>query len=101
MKSYDFKSREDFTVFLEEEKYEFYSAIWESIDMAEAMMQNSAYIAEVYLEEEQVYIDMISDRSEWVGSLTLALNYCAEIEEYEDCIRIKKLISRIEDKTNS
>ena len=101
MKSYEFSSKEDFSTFLEEQNGEFYEIIWRSIDNAYASGRTSAYVAEIYLDKEKTYIDMISEEHEWVGSLTLAMNYYSSIEEYEICSRIKKLIEGIQDKTKS
>lgn len=98
MKSLEFKSRKHFQEFLEEEKEQMYTTIWKSIDEAHAMGRREAYVAEIYLEEESVYIDMTSEKHEWKGSLSLALDYFSSEEKYEICAEIKALIDSI-DKT--
>jgi len=101
MKSYEFKNKEDLATFLEEKHEDFYEQVCGSIDAAFASGRTSAYVAEIYLEKEQTYIDMVSEQDEWVGSLTLAMNYYSDIEKYEICAKIKKLIEKIEEKTKS
>lgn len=96
MKSLVFRSRKDFQEFLEDEKEEMYTTIWKAIDEAHGSGRREAYVAEIYLEEEGVYIDMTSEMHEWEGSLSLALNYFASEEQYEICAKIKALIDSIE-----
>lgn len=91
-----FSNREEFEEFLESEKDKMYSIIWESINSTFKRGENSAYIVEIYLEEEGTYIDMISDEEDWIKSLNLALNYYISIEEYEKCAKLKKLIEEIQ-----
>lgn len=98
MKSFTFRIRDHFQDFLEEEKEQMYTTIWKSIDEAHAAGRKEAYVAEIYLEEEGVYIDMTSEKHEWNNSLKLALDYFASEEMYEICAQIKALMESI-DKT--
>ena len=95
MKSLEFDSRDDFYHFLESEKDEMYSIIWKGIDTAQSLGETSAYVAEIYLVKERAFIDLISSKEEWEGSLSLAMNYYAQCEEYENCAKLKRLIAKI------
>jgi excinuclease UvrABC helicase subunit UvrB len=101
MKNYEFKNKEDFSEFLEEKHEDFYKTIWKSIDEAYTAGRKSAYIAEVFLNEEKAFIDMVSEEDQWIGSLTHAMNFYSNNEEYEICTEIKKLIEKIRNRTNS
>jgi hypothetical protein len=95
MKELFFKTRDDFKAYLEDEKYEMYSLIVTAIDFAYLNSSDSAEIVTFYIEDEDLYIDLISMHSEWKESLTLALNFYESIELYEKCARIKYLIDSI------
>lgn len=97
MKSYEFQSREEFKLFLDECKEEMYTLIWESIEVAVYRGETSAYIAEVFLLDEEVYIDIVSERDEWIRTLTLALEWFEREEFYEKCGDIKRLMEEIEE----
>jgi hypothetical protein len=100
MKSYEFQTRADFYKFLDQEKAEMHTTIFESVDEAFAKGGETAYIAEIFLYEENTYIDLISSQEEWLESLELGLKYYTEIEEYLICAKIKKLIDSIKTKVN-
>jgi len=95
MKKFKFNSREEFQHFIDTEKEKMYELIWSCIEESYRKGKNSAHIAEVYLEEESVYVDIISDVDEWEGSLTLAEKYYAVVEKYENSSKIRDLVKEI------
>lgn len=95
VKELNFSNRLELQDYIEHEKAEMYEMIVQSIDQAYAMGAIEAPVVVFYIEEEDVYIDMISYRSDWQESLTLALNYYVTVEEYEKCARLKKLIEKL------
>jgi hypothetical protein len=95
MKELTFRDREELQDFIENEKDSMYEMIVSSIDVAYSLNADVANVVVFYVEEEDVYIDMISEREEWKKSLELALNYYVESEMYEKCVKIKKLIDRL------
>ena len=94
MKSYTFKNEDSFVDFMETPNREIYYTIWKSIDYAYSTKKNLAYVAEVFIEEEDKTLDLIVNQIEWENSLNLALKFFEKEEEYEMCIKIKKLIER-------
>jgi len=95
MKELNFLNREELQDYIEHEKSEMFEMIVQGIDQAYAMGSIEAPIVVFYVENEDVYIDMISYRSDWKDSLTLALNYYVTTEEYEKCSKLKKLIEKL------
>jgi len=95
MKSYQVQDKESFREFLANNREEMFTVIWNAIDEAFAKNSDCAYIAEFYLIEEKSNIEVTSEREDWAESLTFAQNYFAEIEEYEKCIKLKKLIEKV------
>lgn len=95
MKHLEFTDREEFEEYRDTKKAEMYETIWKSIDRAVATDERTAYIFEIYLKREQVYIDMVSEEMDWLHSLSLALNWYIKNEEYETCAHIQALIEKI------
>jgi|694.fasta_scaffold12674_13 hypothetical protein len=95
MRELTFRDREELQDYIENEKNSMYEMIVSSIDTAYALNAEVANVVVFYVEDEDVYIDMISERDEWKSSLGLALNYYVESEMYEKCVKIKKLIDRL------
>lgn len=95
MKYLEFDNKEKFEEYLVTNKREMYEMIWRAIDKAAAMEDNIAQIVEIFLVSEDKYIDMESERDNWIDSLELALNFFISVEEYETCSEIKALIEKI------
>jgi uncharacterized protein (DUF4213/DUF364 family) len=53
------------------------------------------FLFDVYLTEYQMPMEHVAKREEWYTSLTLALQYFEEVEDYETCIETKKLLDKI------
>ena len=95
MKEINFESREQLTEYVEAQREEMYEMIVNGIDQAYAMGADVADIVTFYIEDEDVYIDMVSERNDWKKSLTLALDYYVSVEMYEKCVKLKALIERL------
>lgn len=96
MKSLEFEDRDAFDVFREEKKAEMHETIWKAIDRAVALNESTAYIFEIYLRKEKIYIDIMSESEEWLHTLELAMKWYISTEEYEICQQIRVLMNKIE-----
>lgn len=90
-----FTNREEFQEFLEKEKRWMYTRIVEAISLAFKNGRAEANIFEAKIEETMSTIVMNSEIEDWTHSLNLAIGWYQDLEEYEECARIKKLIDKI------
>lgn len=95
-----FRTKEDFQYFLESKEIPtrewMHGRIVQSIRNAFKKGQQTADIFDARIEETMSTIRMTSEREDWTTSLDLALQWNIEVERYETCSEIKKLIEDIE-----
>lgn len=91
----EFNNRDHLDEYLVNNRGEMYDTIWKSIESAVMLGEDKANIVEIYLTQEQVCIDMVSEADDWLHSLELATTYYAEKEQYETCRDIKLLVEKI------
>lgn len=92
-----FATKEDFHRFVKNEKAWMYSRIVEAIEEAFHDSEMKACIFEAKIEEAGTIITMNSETEDWEKSLSLAMKWNEKQENYEECIRIQKLINEIKD----
>jgi len=90
-----FETKQDFEIFVESERKWMYDRILEAIKTAYSRGETEAVIFEAKIEESMTVIVMNSDLEDWINSLSLALKWYENEEEYEVCSEITKLIDNI------
>lgn len=90
-----FETKEEFQTFVENEREWMYTRIVEAIEHAFKSGQIEAHIFEARIEETMSVIAMNSELEEWETSLSLAMKWYEEQEQYEKCAKILKLIKEI------
>lgn len=96
MISKEFNEYSNVLDFLRYEKTYIYSEIIKSIEYSFLEGLESIIVAEFDLLEDNMVFKIEISKEEWDESLTLALAHFAKIEEYEECIKIKDLMDKIE-----
>ena len=90
-----FETNQDFQDFVENEREWMYNRIVESIEYSFRNGYDIAPILEAKIEDTMKVICMNSESEEWVKSLSLALKWNEEQENYEKCSSIFELIEEI------
>lgn len=92
-----FSTNDDFHDFIETQKEWMYARIVESIELAFINDYDQAPILLATIEDRNNVITINSEYDDWIRSLQLALNWYKNLECYEECGRIYKLINEIKD----
>jgi hypothetical protein len=90
-----FLTRDDLQNFIDKEKEWMYTRIVDAIEAAYKAGQLEAHIFEAKIEETMSVISMNSEIQEWENSLTLAMKWFEQTEQYEKCAKILKLITNV------
>lgn len=86
---------EDINEYLQEEKEIFFTAIIDSIEKAWQEKLDVVLVAEFFVNGDETVLSIEMSDEDWKESLHLALYHFEEIEDYEYCIRINKLMDEI------
>jgi len=90
-----FRNRIELNEFVDNEREEMYGIIVDAITAAYEDEKDVAEIITCYIEDEQVDIEMFSIREQWKHSLSLALSYYEQTEQYLKCMHIKILMDSL------
>lgn len=91
----EFETEDEYQVFLETEREWLYNIIVNSIAYSIELNLDEADIFEARINELSSAIFMSSSRKEWKRSLSLALNWFSGDEQYERCVEIQNLLSKL------
>ena len=86
---------EDISIFLRDEKEQFFTAIIDSITMGWKNKLSVVPVAEFTITESESVIDIAIDEDDWSESLHMALYHYETEEEYEKCTELQNLIDEI------
>jgi hypothetical protein len=88
---------EDIAQFLKEEKETFTVAIIDAIERGWKEKISSVVVAEFTItdDEDAQELSIAIEEDDWNESLFLALYHYEEIEDYESCARVQKIIEEI------
>ena len=94
-----FRTREDFKYFLESKEISsrewMHGRIVQAIKTAFKKGDHIADIFDARIEESMSTIRMTAESEDWITTLELAMQWNVEVERYEICSEIKKLIDDI------
>ena len=81
----------EFNEELSPKKHQVYKSLIDGV--SEAIKTNKSEIKLCEVKNSNLYITV--EKPEWKKSLDSALQYYIDTEEYEECLKIKKLIDRL------
>jgi hypothetical protein len=86
---------EEISIFLRDEKEQFFTAIIDSIKKGWKEKLTVVPVAEFVVKDTDIIIDIAIDEDDWNESLHLALYHYEDSEEYEMCTKLQNLIDDI------
>jgi hypothetical protein len=96
MKDFIFSAGEDIEEFLQNSKWLIHSLVVEGVKKSLDEELDEIVVFRIIDSENNYQMNSILKKPEWVNSLTKCLEFYQEIEEYEMCGEIKKLIKKID-----
>jgi len=93
----DLKNFDEVAYFLKSERLTLYTSVVNGVKECLENDIDELLLAEFNLLDENIVFKIDMVKKDWVDSLSLALAFFEETEEYEKCVEIKDLITQLDE----